>query len=75
MVPLAEDNEDRHNEKCDREGLHDSGRGHEDEPGCEGERGDVEIEIAGSGQALRDVERVQHVREHPSERGCDEQGK
>ena len=55
MVPFAEDNEDRHNEKCDREGLHDGGRGHEDEPGCEGERGDVEIGIAGSGQALRDV--------------------
>ena len=52
MIPLAEDNEDRHNEQRDREVLHHGGRGHEDEPGCEGERGDVKIEIAGSGQAL-----------------------
>ena len=75
MVPAVEDNEDRDDEKGDREVLHDGGRGHEDEPGCEGERGDVEIEVAGLGQALGDVERVQHVREHPSECGCNEQGK
>ncbi len=55
MIPLAEDNEDRRDEQRDREVLHHGGRGHENEPGCEGERGDVEIEIAGSGQALRDV--------------------
>lgn len=75
MVPLAEDNEDRRDEKRNREVLDDGGRGHEYEPGCEGERGDVEIGVGGLGQALRDVERVQHVREHPSKCGCDEQGK
>ena len=55
MVPSAEDNEDRHDEKRDRKVLYDGGRGHEDKPGCEGERGNVEIKVAGSGQALRDV--------------------